>query len=166
MAALAAYDLEMAMWYGQFVIRGGRADGVPDDVLFDRAAAGEGVAGDGQSVLVLSPHQANVAMPIRVEVLTARPAGDLADWQLGYEAALTVDPEGLLLLNSPTSAQLRCTVPPDRYRLEVAGRGFVAYGWPGSTNPGDHWRIRLWPSMDGVEPRRVKEWTEPPFVRT
>ncbi|WP_446213599.1 hypothetical protein [Micromonospora sp. IBSANI012] len=158
---VVAHDLELDMWYGQFVIRGGSPADPPDDALFRRAQQGAGIAGDGQSVLVLSPHQANVAMPIRVEVTAAAPADDLVDWEEAFEAGLAVDADGLLLFDSPTAARLHCPVPPGRYRIQVAGRGFVSRGWPGSTRPGDRWRVRLWPAAGPVEPRRLKAWPEP-----
>ncbi|HEY1485286.1 MAG TPA: hypothetical protein VGF84_04220 [Micromonosporaceae bacterium] len=49
-----------------------------------------------------------------------------------------------------------CSVPPGRYRILVCGRGFVASGWPGSTTPGDSWRVRLWPEHGDVPARRVR----------
>jgi hypothetical protein len=29
--------------------------------------------------------------------------------------------------------------------VRITGRGFLNYGWPGSTTPGDEWRLQLWP---------------------
>jgi hypothetical protein len=36
-------------------------------------------------------------------------------------------------------------VPAGTYAVRITGRGFVARGWPGTTTPGDEWRIQLWP---------------------
>jgi hypothetical protein len=51
-------------------------------------------------------------------------------------------------------------VPPGLYHALITGRGFVSHGWPGSTEPGDEWRIRLWPSPTPPEPRRLCAFTE------
>ncbi|MFE5708597.1 hypothetical protein [Rhodococcus koreensis] len=54
----------------------------------------------------------------------------------------------MLVLSSPTTDPVKVAVPAGRYTVEVSGRGFVTYGWPGSTRPGDVSRIRLW--YDGI----------------
>jgi len=48
-----------------------------------------------------------------------------------------------------------------RYAVRITGRGFVNHGWPGSTTPGDHWRLQLWPTPDPIRPRRLRAWTKP-----
>ena len=49
-------------------------------------------------------------------------------------------------------------VPPGNYQVRIVGRGFINYGWPGSTTPGDTWRIQFWPSKDVIEPKRIAHW--------
>ena len=51
-------------------------------------------------------------------------------------------------------------MPAGDYVMRVVGRGFVARGWPGSTEPGDTWRIQLWPHVgtDPVPLRRLATW--------
>ena len=64
------------------------------------------------------------------------------------------------MIASPTTGEVFCEVPGGGYLIEVNGRGFVNYGWPGTTNPGDVWRIRLWPN-DGTARSRLRCGTCP-----
>ena len=34
-------------------------------------------------------------------------------------------------------------------------------GWPGSTTPGDEWRLQLWSASDPIRPRRLRAWKDP-----
>jgi len=157
---VAAHDLVVAMDYGQFLLRGGPAMHYPDDLalLAEAQAIGDGVAADRRTVLVLSPHQNNFAMATRIEVWDRTPPDDLDSWDEAFEAGLEVDPRGELRFESPTMSAVACAVPPGRYRILVAARGFVAHGWPGSTTPGDSWRVQLWPADGEVAPRRLRSW--------
>jgi len=136
----AAHDLVVAMDYGQFLLRGGPSAYLSDDQALLEVAQGEGVASDGNTVLVLSPHQNNFDMPLRVEVWGGAPADDLDAWEEVFEATLEVESDGALRYDSPTLTGVECAVAPGRYRVRVAGRGIIASGWPGSTTPGDSWR--------------------------
>lgn len=100
-------------------------------------------------------------MRLCVEVWSAEPPNDLDAWQEAFEAALMVG-HGELMYQSPTVDWQTITVPPDNDAVRITGRGFVARGWPGSTTPGDQWRIRLWPSATTVAPRRRRAWPGPP----
>src|SRR5262249_6908552 len=71
----------------------------------------------------------------------ARPPEDVDEWQEAFEATLTVGEGGQLTYASPTLSTVVCPVPPGRYEVLVTGRGIVAQGWPGSTQPGDSWRL-------------------------
>ncbi|MEU4321006.1 hypothetical protein AB0F85_01830 [Nocardia fluminea] len=51
-------------------------------------------------------------------------------------------------------------MPPGDYLAEIAGTGFVNYGWPGDIAPADRWRIRLRPD-DGTAPRPARQWDMP-----
>ena len=94
---------------------------------------------------------------MRVEVWPTQLRLDLDDWQEALEASLSVRDNGLSY-ESPTMPKQSIAVPAGRYGLRVAGRGFVARGWPGSTRPGNEWRIQLWPQERPMAPRRLRRW--------
>jgi hypothetical protein len=158
-AARLTYDLVVELDYGVFALQGdSEVDTDGHVTLTDEATAGPGIATDGRSVVVLSPHQNNFSMPLRVEVRDSPAPDDLSHWEEAFEASLEVGPDGELLYVSPTTHPHTVFVPAGRYRMRIAGRGFVARGWPGSTRPGDQWRIQLWPSEETAAPRQVKTW--------
>jgi hypothetical protein len=64
---------------------------------------------------------------------------------------------GLCVL-CPHQNNFEMSLTVERWATEPPGRGFVARGWPGSTTPGDQWRIQLWPGTAGAPPRQVKRW--------
>jgi hypothetical protein len=109
---------------------------------------------------VLSPHQNNFEMPLRVEVWDSAPPDDVAEWPEAFEAHLDVAEDGLIYDSPPGGNvhQVPLRVPPGGYHSVITGRGFVAHGWPGSSTPGDNWRIRLWPSTGPQAPRRLSAW--------
>lgn len=154
--------VELFMDYGQFCVDGGLGDPDREPDLLDRALAAHPPASNGLAMVVLSPHQNNFRMPVTVQVWDARPPGDRDAWQQVCEARLRVGPEGVLYLSSPIDGAVDCPVPEGDYLIEVSGRGFVNYGWPGSTEPGDVWRIRLWPD-DGSEPLPAVQWDMPGY---
>ena len=134
----------LAMDHGQFVLRGGLGEMDDEYQLIEQALAGQPSAGDGSTIVVLSPHQNNVEMPIDVEVFAARPPDDSADWQQVCENPLRIGEEGVLQIDSTAMSPVEVTVPPGDYMVQVAGRGFVNYGWPGTTTPDDVWRVRAY----------------------
>jgi hypothetical protein len=81
----------------------------------------------------------------------------MAGWQEVFEAAMPVRDAGLSY-DSPIMREQDLGVPAGTYAMRITGRGFVARGWPGSTTPGDEWRIQLWPGTAGAPPRQVKRW--------
>jgi hypothetical protein len=131
--------------------------------LVDSAIAGDGIAQtpveyDSSGLLVvLSPHQTNLEMPLRVEVWDGTAPDDLADWPEAFEAHLEFDPHGLYYSSTMTET-VKLSVPPGSYHALITGRGFVAHGNPGLPHPGDSWRIRLWPSAGPQEARRLSAW--------
>ncbi|MGW5667872.1 hypothetical protein [Micromonospora sp. NPDC003776] len=162
MSARLTHELTVRLDYGVFVLQGDTEVDVDAHVrLTDEATSGPGIASDERSVVVLSPHQNNFAMSLRVEVWQTAAPDDLSEWEEAFEASLTINSDGKLLYVSPTTSPHTCQVPAGRYAVRVVGSGFVSRGWPGSTRPGDHWRVQLWPSVDRVEPRRLKAWAEP-----
>lgn len=154
---LAHHKLVLAMDYGQFIVNGGQGQSDELDLL-ERAQATPPSSSDGRTVLILSPHQNNFAMEVDVEVWDEPATQDREDWQQVSEDRIVVDSRGLLFLGSPTMDGVTCTVPPGEYLLEVSGRGFITTGWPGSTQPGDAWRLRLWPT-GGESPQEPKVWS-------
>ncbi|MGN5240220.1 hypothetical protein [Rhodococcus sp. SJ-3] len=152
----------LAMDYGQFCLDGGLGDIDNEMELLERAQAAQPSAGDGTMVVVLCPHQNNVEMSVEVQVFDRRPAADRSNWQQVSEGRLEVDAPGMLSVSSPTSEPVTVAVPPGQYMVEVSGRGFVNYGWPGSTTPGDGWRLRLWPD-DGSVIGPAQLWDMPGY---
>lgn len=150
------------MDYGQFLLNGGLGDGDNEYPLLEKALAAQPNAGDEMTMVVLSPHQNNSEMPIDVEVFAARPSDDIADWQQVCEDILRIGPEGVLQIDSPTMSTVDVHVPEGEYLVQVAGRGFVNYGWPGTTTPGDVWRIRMFPT-DDLGPRPAVRWDMPGY---
>ena len=153
-----AHDVVIALDYGQFSIATAYDDDVDPVAVVHRAIEADGIAQEGPLTTVLSPHQNNFAMPLRVELWSGEPPDDAAEWPEAFELRLDVGAEGLYV-DSPTLDGHRVPVPPGSFRALVTGRGFVARGWPGSTTPGDDWRIRLWPTDDPVPPRRLSSWS-------
>jgi hypothetical protein len=125
-----------------------------------RASESDGIAQVPGLLLVLSPHQSNFEMSLRVEVWDGPPPDDAAEWPEGFEAHLDVAEDGLIYDSPPGGGvhQVPLRVPPCAYHALITGRGFIANGWPGSIAPGDSWRIRLWPSTGPQAPRRLSAW--------
>ena len=69
--------------------------------LLEQAMANRPTASDGNTVVILSPHQNNFEMPVRVEVWNARPNDDRDDWQQVSEYPLRVGPNASLYYDSP-----------------------------------------------------------------
>ncbi len=143
--------------HGQFELITGDQD--DDDLvgLIDEAGAGDRIAQGSAILVVLSPHQNNFAMALTVELWDEEPHDDVVDWEEGFEASLRVDELGVVYM-SPTETYVDLDMPPGEYRVRIVGRGFVNYGWPGSTEPGDVRRLQLWPSSDAIAPRRIARW--------
>lgn len=159
---LSEESVELFMDYGQFCIDGGLGDADEELELLEQALAAQPFASNGRAVVVLSPHQNNFRMPVSVQVWDRRPPDDRDEWEQVCETRLRVDDGGGLTLSSPTDGYAGCDVPAGAYLIEISGRGFLTYGWPGSTEPGDSWRIRLWPD-DGSEPRPARQWEMPGY---
>jgi hypothetical protein len=155
-------QVTVAMDYGQFCLDGGLGDPDVELALLERAQADQPSAGNGAMLLVLCPHQNNFQMSVTVQVWPSRPPADRDQWQQVSEGRLEIDPRGVLTLSSPTTDPVDVTVPAGRYTVEVSGRGFINYGWPGSTTPGDVWRIRMWP-YDGITKSPAQMWDMPGF---
>jgi hypothetical protein len=155
-------DFQVAMDYGQFYLYVAEpAEGESgEDLMLNGAVEPDGVAQSPAAVLVESPHQNNFDMSLRVEVWADRPDDDLHEWEEALEASLVIGGYGLRY-SSPTLDIVDLEVPPGTYRALVTGRGFVAVGWPGSTTPGDRWRIRLWPDADIRPGSRLRSYEEP-----
>ncbi|MGK9273154.1 hypothetical protein KXR83_19360 [Williamsia muralis] len=158
---LMVQTLSVSMDYGYFVLCDGGDPPANDIELLRRAQAHPPSASDGRSVLISSPHQNNFDMIIEVQVWDERPPEDRDAWQQVSENLLRIAGAELMYV-SPTMGEASCVVPPGRYLAEVSGRGFVNYGWPGSTQPGDQWRVRLWPAGSD-RPRPAQQWHQPGY---
>lgn len=162
MEPLHTEQFRLAMDYGQFLLRGNARFDVDEMALLERAQRelpSANVGTDGL-IVVLSPHQNNFDMVIDVQRWERRPRGDRDDWQQVSEDHLTIDEDGTLTLESPTTEPLTYDLDPGDYIAEVSGKDFVAQGWPGSTTPGDSWRIRLWPDTgENLQPPKL--WPGP-----
>jgi hypothetical protein len=158
---IAAEDLVVALDYGTFNLYTSEA-GLENDL--EGLVVADGGVGLAEGVVcVTSPHQNNFEMALRVEMWSGEPPSDLDDWEEAFEVHLEVGDFGLLY-GSPTMDFVPLPVRPGSYHALITGRGFVAIGWPGSTEPGDSWRIRMWPSAGPARPARLREYTEPPIV--
>jgi hypothetical protein len=158
-------ELTVALGYGQFSLTGQVSQDEGADALLqllETAIEGEGIASSAgnEFVVVLSPHQNNFAMRLRVERWPARPPDDPDDWQEAFLTGLVVGEDGLTY-ESPTMEPETIPVPPGRYAARITGRGFVNRGWPGSTTPGDAWRVQLWPASGPIPARRLRSWPGP-----
>ena len=167
MRPVQVVDLTVALDYGQFDLSSptqapGHDGGEDLLTLVDEAVLGRGIAGaEGEDfVVVISPHQNNFDMRLRIEVWATEPPVDLDEWQEAFVAGLVIGSAGLVYA-SPTMEERTVPVAPGRYAVRIMGRGFVNRGWPGSTTPGDEWRLQLWPAPSSIRPRRRRAWTGP-----
>ncbi|GAA0941552.1 hypothetical protein [Pseudonocardia zijingensis] len=159
MSLLRSDALTVCQDHGQFELVTGDMD---DDLvgLIDAANHADGIAQGTVVLVVLSPHQNNFELGLTVEQWSSPPPDDLDAWEEGFEASLTVGDLGLVY-HSPPDTYVQLDVPPGAYRARIVGRGFVNNGWPGSTTPGDVWRIQVWPCAERITPRRIARWPAP-----
>ena len=153
----------VALDYGSFTLRGADFDDAEDTTpLLDRilGSPDEVAAADGRVLLVESPHQNNFALELTVEVWDEEPPSDVEAWQQVVRSSIQVD-DDRLLYESPTMEGASFDVPTGTYSVLVSGRGFVAHGWPGSTTPGDVWRVQLWPGEVTESVATLATWVDP-----
>jgi hypothetical protein len=153
---LYAQDLVVGLDYGQsylYTYHEPDADFEDDpaiNVMVDRAIDAGGIA-QARGVL---------------EAWDGPPPDDAAEWPEAFEAHLDVEDYGGLAYDSPAEHFAQLDVLPSAYHALITGRGFVAHGWPGSTTPGDSWRIRLWPSAGPQAPGACAPGTPRPLTRS
>lgn len=157
---ITVQDTTVALDYGQFSLSGATSGDADPLLLLQEALAGPRIASDRHTAIVCVPHQNNFEMSLRVEVWAEQPPRDFGQWEEIFECALEVD-GGELRYDSPTLEGRRYEVPNGRYGVRICGRGFVNRGWPGSTTPGDVWRVQLWPSGRNLPDRRIRAWQQP-----
>jgi hypothetical protein len=164
---LYAEDLVVGLDYGHFYLRTYREEDMDLDddpeitEIIGWANDNDGIAQTPRTVVVISPHQNNFAMPLRLEAWSGPPPDDTADWPEAFEVHLDIGNWGDLSYDSPPEHNMELNVVPGAYHALITGRGFVQRGWPGSTTPGDSWRIRVWPSDGPQAPRRLSAWHAP-----
>lgn len=154
-----AYAGKIVIDYGHFEVFDPQAF-PPEvtDLLGLAQASPPSFSADGMAV-ILSPHQNNFDTSVAIEVWSARPDDDRDRWEQISENVFRVESGELFVGES-----LGAAAAPDTYILQVSGRGFVGYGWPGSTEPGDEWRLRLWPARtDPGGARAPQQWSQPGF---
>jgi hypothetical protein len=158
---LQAWDLTVGLNYGQFHLQTDdpyNAAKTETARVVEQAFSGRGIAQHFGLIVVRSPHQSNFKMGLRVEVWDGHP-GDEDHWQECFETDLVVG-RGGLVYDSPAQSSFAIPVPAGEYHLRIDGRGFSEHGWPGSTTPGDDWRLRLWPCGEGHTADRLSSWTD------
>jgi hypothetical protein len=149
----SAEDLMVALDYGQFSLSTD-AELDSSDIL-NEAIEGRGIAQRRGTTVVLSRHQNNFAMPLRVEVWAAPPIDDLDEWEMACDVHIDVSESGLIY-ESPTMHAIELSVPPGSYRLRICARGFTAYGFPDTTSPPDVWRLQCWPDGGPNKPQVLR----------
>lgn len=157
--SVQVHDLVVSYGHSQFSLFGGPFDGDPYPVLLE-ALEGEGVASNGALMAVLSPQQWNFHMPLRIEQWDEEPVADLPEWQVVFQAPLTIS-NGSMIYVPTEGLEARIPLPTGQYQVRVSGRGFTTFGMP-DLEPQDSWRIQLWPS--GEKPHRalrLKQWSGP-----
>jgi hypothetical protein len=155
---ISTAEFEVVLDYSFFWLQTG-SELMPDMAMIDEMRNGDGIAQRDGFVVVASPHQNNFAMKLLVEVWDSKPPSDLDAWQEAFEVHLDVDATNRLFYGSPPEGnEQELHVPPGAYLAIITGRGFVARGWPGSTTPGDSWRLRVWPSSGPPRPIRLRSW--------
>ncbi len=157
MKPIKVYDATVTMDYGQFFLYSKLQNCNLDD-LIDKASKGENIAGNDEVVLLLVPHQHNFAMPLRVELWNDKPPSDIDNWEEVFEGYLNIV-NGILVYDSPDTDGYEFEIPNNQYKVLISGRGFVNRGWTKSTEPGDNWRVQLWPSQSPPTFRSLKKWT-------
>ncbi|MER5670275.1 hypothetical protein [Pseudonocardia alni] len=155
-----SYRLTVHQDHGQFDLVYAWTDLTNLVDLIDLANTGDGIAQDDSILVVFSPHQNNFDLAMAVEEWDGAPPDDLHEWQEGFEAPLPITDHGVELM-SPSDFCVPLDIAPGTYRIRIVGRGFVNHGWPGSTTPGDDWRLQLWPSDDVSPARRLLRWEQP-----
>ena len=160
---LSKNELTLFMDYGQFDINGGLGEWDAQLDGLNHAMADPPSYSDGTTIVVLSPHQNNFDMRIVVETWSQQPPSDGDRWQQVSVERLAVGPDAQIHLSSPPDMSgPDIAVPAGKYLVEISGRGFVNYGWPGDTKPGDDWRLRLWPD-DGAPRPEPQRWHMPGY---
>lgn len=130
MTMTQAWDLKVALEYGQFSLETGRAEDMEywdpedDDLEILNQAQGwdgteyaapkvaPGIAQGRYTTIVVAPHRDNFDMNLRVEIHDGPPVDDLADWQDVFEATVEAGPTGIWY-RSPQSSRVRSSrFPP------------------------------------------------------
>lgn len=159
---LKTWDLTVGLNHGQFHIQTDdpyEISEIESARVVAHASSGAGIAQHFGLIVVMSPHQKNYSMGLRVELWDEHPPEEADDWQESFETDLAVGKGGVVYA-SPGLSSFAIPVPPGRYHLRVDARGFSEHDWPASTAPGDAWRLRLWPCEQGHQAQRLRAWTE------
>jgi len=124
-------DLVVGLDYGQFYLYPSPPEHdfaeVPNVV--DRAISDGGIAQAGMFLVVLSPHQNNFELALRVEVFAGEPADDLDNWPEAFLAtvvavttALYTNPRRCNMFRSPYRHERTSLGSPGAVSSHVVGR--------------------------------------------
>jgi hypothetical protein len=104
---------------------------------------------------LLTPGQSNHKTPMRVEVWSAEPPNDRADWDHEVDADFDV-PEGQICFFAPACSMTMADVPAGSHRMRISGRGFTELGQDDAEGA-DSCRLRLWlRDQDSAAARRKR----------
>jgi hypothetical protein len=154
-------ELEIAIDYGQVYILDLSAEedlgsDAALDSLDDAHKSGRYVGVAGRIVDFTMPVQYNFTAPMRVEIWTAEPADDSANWDHLVDVDLDLPTGKLCFEASGGGEPITCEVPAGPYRARVAGRGWDL------TNPQggglDDYRVQLWSRAGDTKPELRKLW--------
>ena len=128
------------------------------DNLVEKAHDADGIATDGNEIVILSPHQHNFNMQLTVELWENKPEDDLELWQEAFAANIVIVEDTFIYSSVTYDEEREFEIPSGYYNLLIAGRDFVGCGWAESTCPGDKWRVQLWSTQEPAKCRRLKKW--------
>ncbi|GAA1823276.1 hypothetical protein GCM10009682_49480 [Luedemannella flava] len=160
--ARLAVDLTVAVDHGQFYAYDPAVFDAPDAAGHYEAAVADAIGSrrfvgtSGGLLAVITPGQWGDDTPVHVAVRDA-PAdpGDVADHVVDLDLDV---PTGVLAFESTGGPAGDVTgIPPGRYRVRVAGRGFTAVGGI-AAGGGDAYRLTLWPRDVDTPPVVRRAW--------
>lgn len=105
------------------------------------------------------PFRKSFNAPMRIEVRTAAPPVDLADWDHVVDVDFDVTNDRIVFEPSGgfESQNTEESVPSGAYRARISGRGYAeaVRGAEGM----DSYRLQLWPRTEITPPELVKSWS-------
>jgi hypothetical protein len=103
---------------------------------------------------LMIPGQWNNELPMRLEIWSAEPPGDLGEWDHEVDADFNVAAGPIYFEASGGGPVITAEVPPGTYRVRISGRGLTDT-WP---HGDESYRLRLWPRDQDQAPELRKSW--------